>query len=334
MKRKVLMATAFLMAVMSVGCGGDNSSTADNSQTTTTTSTALVTEQTTGVSADTAVGTGVVTGGTDTGTGVATGIVTDISGTETATTTSSQTGYGIIDTSKIDFSDVESLDNTKQCFGSGVNVNEDNRPTNPVALQEQYGDIGGLFIGEKSKNIYLTFDEGYENGYTEKILDVLKAKNCSAVFFVTMEYVQSNPELITRMINEGHVVGNHSVHHKSMPELTTQEDIAEIADLHNYVYENFGYSMSLFRPPMGEFSEKTIAIANKLGYKTTLWSFAYKDWITDDQPAISDAYAKVTGSVHDGALYLLHAVSSTNTAILGDVIDNFRSLGYTVGAYR
>ena len=201
-------------------------------------------------------------------------------------------------------------------------------------MQEKYGDIGGLFIGEKSKNIYLTFDEGYENGYTEKILDVLKAKNCSAVFFVTMEYVQSNPELITRMINEGHVVGNHSVHHKSMPELTTQEDIAEIADLHNYVYENFGYSMSLFRPPMGEFSEKTIAIANKLGYKTTLWSFAYKDWITDDQPAISDAYAKVTGSVHDGALYLLHAVSSTNTAILGDVIDNFRSLGYTVGAYR
>ena len=116
MKRKVLMATAFLMAVMSVGCGGDNSSTADNSQTTT--STALMTEQTTGVSADTAVGTGVVTGGTDTGTGVATGIVTDISGTEIATTTSSQTGYGIIDTSKIDFSDVESLDNTKQCFGS------------------------------------------------------------------------------------------------------------------------------------------------------------------------------------------------------------------------
>ena len=179
----------------------------------------------------------------------------------------------------------------------------------------------------------LSFDEGYENGYTTQILDVLKEKGVTAVFFVTMDYVRSQPELVQRMIDEGHVIGNHSVNHKSMPTLTTQECIDEIWGLHEYMVENFGYNMTLFRPPEGSYSEATLKIASMLGYKTMLWSFAYADWSVDNQPDISEAYDKVTGKTHGGAIYLLHAVSSTNTAILGDVIDYWQDSGYTVGAY-
>lgn len=226
---------------------------------------------------------------------------------------------------------IAALDGTKNGYGQGVNVDENNRPVGAIWLQNDYGKYGALYIGDESKNIYLTFDEGYENGYTEKILDVLKEKDCKGVFFVTMDYAKKNPDLINRMISEGHVVGNHSVRHLSMPTLSLEEASAEITDLHAYIKENFNYDMYLFRPPMGEFSEQTLALTQSLGYRTTLWSYAYKDYDTENQPDISEAYAKVTAAKHDGAIYLLHAVSATNTAILGDVIDDFRNAGYTVG---
>lgn len=226
---------------------------------------------------------------------------------------------------------ITALDGTKKGYGQGVNVDENNRPVGAIWLQDDYGKYGALYIGDESKNIYLTFDEGYENGYTEKILDVLKEKDCKGVFFVTMDYAKKNPDLINRMISEGHVVGNHSVRHLSMPTLSLEEASAEITDLHAYIKENFNYDMYLFRPPMGEFSEQTLALTQSLGYRTTLWSYAYKDYDTQNQPDISEARAKVTAAKHDGAIYLLHAVSATNTAILGDVIDDFRNAGYTVG---
>ena len=218
-------------------------------------------------------------------------------------------------------------------YGPGNNVDADNRPTIAIGDQTAFEKYGMLAIAPKSNNIYLTFDEGYENGYTTQILDVLKEKGVTAVFFVTMDYVRSQPELVQRMIDEGHVIGNHSVNHKSMPTLTTQECIDEIWGLHEYMVENFGYNMTLFRPPEGSYSEATLKIASMLGYTTMLWSFAYADWSVDNQPDISEAYDKVTGKTHGGAIYLLHAVSSTNTAILGDVIDYWQDSGYTVGAY-
>lgn len=228
---------------------------------------------------------------------------------------------------------LRALDGTKNGYGQGLNVDENNRPVGSIWLQNDYGKYGAVYIAENSNQIYMTLDEGYENGYTAKILDVFKEKNCSAVFFVTMDYAKKNPDLVKRMIDEGHVVGNHSVNHKSMPTLSLEDASYEITELHKYILDTYGYEMYLFRPPMGEFSEQTLALAQSLGYRTMLWSYAYRDYDVDNQPEISDALSKVTAAKHGGAVYLLHAVSATNTAIMGDVIDDFRNSGYTVGAF-
>lgn len=141
------------------------------------------------------------------------------------------------------------------------------------------------------KIIYLTFDEGYENGYSSKILDVLKEKNVPAAFFVTKSYIESNQDLIKRMVDEGHVVGNHSVRHLSSPDLTDDELRKELTDTADYFKEVTGQNMpKVFRPPMGEYSERTLAVTQGLGYKTIFWSFAHRDWLTDDQPGKDVAY--------------------------------------------
>lgn len=228
---------------------------------------------------------------------------------------------------------IEGLSNEKKGFGQGPHVDSDNRPTDAVNLQEKFSKYDALFIAPKNDKIYLTFDEGYENGYTAKILDVLKEKKCSVVFFITMDYAKSNPELVKRMIDEGHVIGNHTVNHPSMPTVTIEKAKKEIMDLHEYILENYNYTMTLFRPPMGEYSERTLALTKNLGYKSMFWSFAYKDWETDKQPDTKTAFEKITKSAHGGAIYLLHAVSSTNTSILGDVIEDLRSKGFDVCAY-
>ncbi len=227
-------------------------------------------------------------------------------------------------------SQFESLDSKVQGWGQGVNVDEFNRPVSCDGFQNKYGKYDAIFIGPKQKNITLTFDHGYENGYTPLILDTLKEKNCKAVMFVTYDYVSKNPELTKRMIDEGHILGNHTYKHKSQPKITLDEAKDEIMKLHDYVKENFGYEMTYFRAPMGEFSEQTLALAQSLGYKTIFWSFAYKDWIVDQQMGIDKAFPKVTEAVHDGAIYLLHPVSSDNANMLGDVIDHFVSQGYSV----
>ena len=229
--------------------------------------------------------------------------------------------------SEIDYS---ALDNSKKCWGQGYNVNEKKQPISSIEYNNIYGKYDAYFIGEKEKCIYLTFDEGYENGYTAQILDVLLDKKVSAVFFVTYDYVKRNDELIKRMINEGHIVGNHSWSHPSMPDLSSENCALEITKLHDYMLENYNYEMKYIRPPRGEFSERTLAITKNLGYKTILWSFAYKDYDVNNQPDKTKAFDRVTTSVHDGAIYLLHAVSKTNTEILSDVIDEWRNKEFTI----
>lgn len=225
--------------------------------------------------------------------------------------------------------DLSSYENEKKGWGQGRRVNEENRPETCDLYQPKYEQYGAYFIMPKEdKNIYLTFDQGYENGYTSAILDVLKEKDCHVVFFVTMDYVKKNPDLIKRMIDEGHVIGNHSVHHYSMPTLTTAEQVEEIAGLHNYMVENYNYQMTLFRPPMGEYSTRCMYIAQKLGYKTVLWSFAYLDYDVKKQPENDVAFERVTSAAHNGAIYLLHAVSKTNTEILPSVLDKLNGDGY------
>ena len=230
--------------------------------------------------------------------------------------------------------EVEKLSREKIGYGCGTEVDENNRTVGAKMMQEDYGKYDAFFINEPDGCIYLTFDEGYENGYTAKILDILKEKGVSATFFVTKDYAEKNKDLIKRMISEGHIVGNHTVTHPSMPELTPSEMIEEINGLGSYIEENFGYKMTTFRPPMGEFSEQSLAVTKALGYKSVFWSFAYKDWLTDDQPDENYAYERITSATHDGAIYLLHAVSSTNTAVLGRVIDYWRSQGLTVRAFE
>lgn len=225
------------------------------------------------------------------------------------------------------------LDNTKQGWGQGYNVNELNQPESCVLYQQKYGQYGTYFLAPSEKVIYLTFDEGYENGYTSKILDVLKEKQVSGVFFVTLPYVKSQPELVRRMIDEGHIVGNHSVNHPSLPTKDLDTCEKEIMELHQYMLDEFGYEMNLFRFPMGEYSERTLALTQSLGYHSVFWSFAYKDWDPENQPEHSAALERVTTAVHPGAIYLLHAVSKTNTEILGEAIDSFRAQGYTIGKF-
>ena len=227
----------------------------------------------------------------------------------------------------------ESLDSKCIGWGSGK-ITQNQRPQVIVGYNEKYKDYNAVFIGEDNKKVYLTFDEGYENGYTSEILDTLKQKKVKAVFFVTYDYVKKNPDLVKRMIDEGHTVGNHSYSHPSMPSLCSQDAKQEVMQIHNYVKENFGYEMTLFRFPMGEFSEKSLAVCNSCGYKSVFWSFAYVDWKTDNQPDEKQAREKIVSSAHNGAIYLLHAVSQTNTNILSDVIDDVRAQGYEWAEFR
>ncbi len=233
------------------------------------------------------------------------------------------------------YEDIASLPSTPVTWGPGTRLNNDGRPADPIALQEKYGKYGAYFIGPDNDKVYLTFDEGYENGYTASILDTLKAKGVSAVFFITYPYAKNCPELVQRMIDEGHIVGNHSTTHPvgGMPTLSLDEIRNDIMKLHDYVLQNYGYEMWLFRPPEGAFSEQTLALTHTLGYLSIMWSFAYKDWDVNNQMGSSAALAAVTKAPHSGGIYLLHAVSKDNSEILGDAIDLIRDKGLTFSSF-
>lgn len=225
-----------------------------------------------------------------------------------------------------------SLDNTLIGWGLGKNRDDFNRPVDAVKAQEKYAKYSSLFIDDSKKNVlYLTFDEGYENGYTAQILDILKETGVKAAFFVTYDYCKSSPELVKRMIAEGHTVGNHSYTHPSFPECTPEQVEEEITRLHDYVRENFSYEMKFFRFPKGEFSERTLKQVQDLGYTSVFWSFAHRDWDPDNQPSLEKTYEAVTSSLHSGAIYLLHAVSESNTKCLKRIIEYWKAEGFTVG---
>lgn len=187
----------------------------------------------------------------------------------------------------------------------------------------------GLAMGSSdSKKVYLTFDMGYEAGYTEKILEVLKQNDVKACFFITAHYVNSKPELVKRMIDEGHIVGNHTVNHKSMPDLTDEQIKEEVMNLHTSIYERFGYEMEYIRPPKGEYSERTLAYCNSLGYKTVMWSFAYDDWDESKQGREEYGKNKILNNIHNGAIILLHGTSKDNCNILDYCITEIKNMGY------
>jgi len=190
--------------------------------------------------------------------------------------------------------------------------------------------FSAYYLGDTTqKELYLTFDEGYENGHTAIILDILREKDVSAAFFVTKTYIRDNPELIARMVAEGHIVGNHTVRHKSSPGLTDAELAKELSDTADFFREQTNQEMPpFFRPPMGEYSARVLATAQYQGYHTVFWSFAYKDWLVDAQPGVAAAHKKIVENLHNGSIMLLHAVSSSNAEALGGVIDAAREMGY------
>ncbi len=225
---------------------------------------------------------------------------------------------------------VYAADTTKKGYGQGTAVDNTNRPCGAVEFNSRYGGLDAFALSEDDKRIIISFDQGYENGYTEKILDTLKEKNVSAIFFLTGDYAKKEPELVKRMIAEGHTLGNHGMTHASLPTLSDKAAREEIMSLHNYVINNYGYQMQYFRPPCGEYSEKALEITQDCGYKTLFWSFAYVDWKTNSQPDPDEALRKLTDSAHGGEILLLHSVSATNAQILGELIDSLRDKGYTV----
>lgn len=225
---------------------------------------------------------------------------------------------------------VYALDNTVIGYGQGTATDSLNRPTDALQFNDRYGGFDACAVSNDEKRIIITFDQGYENGYTEKILDTLKEKNVKAIFFLTGDYAKKEEYLVKRMINEGHTLGNHGMTHASLPKLSQKEAEEEIMSLHNFVLNNYGYEMQYFRCPCGEYSEQALETVQKCGYKTVFWSFAYVDWKTDSQPLPAEGIEKLSKSAHGGEILLLHSVSATNAQILGDVIDNFREQGFTV----
>ena len=208
-------------------------------------------------------------------------------------------------------------------------INNHNQPDVGTANRKILEENAGICLGNsEKKNIYLTFDEGYEAGYTQQILSVLKQNNVKAAFFITAHYVNSQPDIVKQMIDEGHIVGNHTVNHKSLPELTEEKVKSEIMELHQVIYEKFNYEMRYLRPPKGEFSENNLKQINKLGYKTVMWSFAYEDWEENNQPNEETAKKKILDNLHNGEIMLLHGNSKTNTNILDTIIKEAKNEGY------
>lgn len=199
-------------------------------------------------------------------------------------------------------------------------------------------DYDAYYVGDTSKKVlYLTFDEGYENGYTSKILNILKENDVKAIFFVTLPYVKDNPDLIKRMVDEGHIVGNHSHHHPSMPDYAVNEAKfnKEFSDVEDLFKEITGTDMpKVFRPPMGKYSERSLAMTKNLGYKTLFWSFAYHDWDINKQPNPDTAKEKIVSNFHDGSVMLIHAVSKTNTEILDYVLKEAKNQGYSFELFQ
>ena len=201
-------------------------------------------------------------------------------------------------------------------------------------------DHNAIFMDEESaekgeKVIYLTFDAGYENGNVEKVLDVLKAENVPGAFFILGHIIRKNPSLVKRMADEGHAVCNHTENHKDMTTLTPEEMKANLARLETEYKKCTGREMEkIFRFPEGRFSEQMLACAAELGYKTFFWSLAYADWDNERQPSCETAKRILSENIHDGAIVLLHPTSSTNAEILGDLIREWKTAGYSFGDIR
>lgn len=219
---------------------------------------------------------------------------------------------------------------SNKSIGWGIKRVKDNKqPELGTENKNLIDKYNGIAMGNSTdKYVYLTFDMGYEAGYTEKILEVLKTNNIKACFFITAHYLNSQTQLVQKMVNEGHIIGNHTVNHKSLPTISDESVKEEITKLHTSVYEKTGFEMKYARPPKGEYSERVLSLTNSLGYTTVMWSMAYDDWEESKQGREEYAKSKIIENIHPGAVILLHATSKDNANVLDYCIKEIKSMGY------
>ena len=216
----------------------------------------------------------------------------------------------------------------------GLSFRQEGAPPIGNAGKDQLRQYQAAYIGNTNEKVlYLTFDAGYENGCTAKILDTLKEKQVPAAFFLVGNYIRQSPDLVRQMVAEGHTVGNHTMHHYDMSRLSDKAAFSkELTDLEALYKETVGQELPKFyRPPQGIYSEENLKMAQELGYKTLFWSLAYVDWNNDAQPTREAAFAKLLPRTHNGAVVLLHSTSKTNAEILGELIDKWKEAGYRFG---
>ena len=216
----------------------------------------------------------------------------------------------------------------------GLSFRTEGAPPVGNASTAQLQQYDAIYMGDPSKKvIYLTFDAGYENGCTEKILDALKKHNVKAAFFLVGNYMEQNADLVRRMAQEGHIVGNHTMHHPDMSKISDKAAFQkELTDLENLYKQITGQEMAkYYRPPQGNYSEENLKMAKELGYKTVFWSLAYVDWNNDAQPTAEQAYSKLLPRIHNGAVVLLHSTSTSNAQILDELLTKWEQMGYSFG---
>lgn len=215
----------------------------------------------------------------------------------------------------------------------GLGFGTEGKPPTGNASAEELKKYNAYFIGDTTQNtIYLTFDCGYENGNTEPILDALKKHDVKATFFVVGNFLETSPEIVKRMIAEGHTVGNHTYHHLDMSSISSMDAFKkETQDVENLFEQITGTPITKFyRPPQGKYNIENLKMAQELGYHTFFWSLAYVDWYQDKQPTKDEAFGKLLKRIHPGAIVLLHSTSSTNAQILDELLTKWEEMGYTI----
>ena len=228
------------------------------------------------------------------------------------------------------FSIVPSQENWGLGFGeSGSEM----QPTGNVS-KEELKKLDAYYVGNaQDKVIYLTFDCGYENGNMEPMLDALKKHNVSATFFVVGHFLETSPEIVKRMVAEGHTIGNHTYHHPDMSQIADaasfEKEMSDVKSLYEEITDQ--EMVKYYRPPQGKYSQINLKMAQELGYQTFFWSLAYVDWYEDDQPSKEEAFDKLLGRIHPGAIVLLHSTSKTNAQILDELLSKWEEMGYTFG---
>ena len=216
----------------------------------------------------------------------------------------------------------------------GLSFQSEGAPPVANASQEYLRNFDALYVGDTNKKeIYITFDAGFENGNTEKILDALKKHGVKATFFLVGNYFETQPELVKRMAKEGHTIGNHTYSHPDMSKIGDIQSFQTELQKNEALYRDIlGSEMpKLYRPPQGKFCEENLKMAQQLGYSTVFWSLAYVDWYTDDQPTPEQAFSKLLPRIHPGAVVLLHSTSSTNAEILDELLTKWEETGYSFG---